>query len=142
MVQCRLKSPSLLILPLIIQQHTLGREHTEQGHVLQLDLEHLKTGSHCSFWTGLGHGCLPPGSDKLNVYSGLMSSCQEAVHGPRRLLADRDRGAREKQEKQRRNTREGMFCCPHRVALSFSFVKVSHLLPGPGFLCHGLWGEL
>lgn len=35
-----------------------------------------------------------------------MSSCQEAAHGLRRPLADRDRGAREKQERGKKLQRE------------------------------------
>lgn len=34
----------------------------------------------------------PGGQVKLNVYSGLMSSCQEGAHGLRSLLAEHDRG--------------------------------------------------
>lgn len=38
---------------------------------------------------------------KLNVYSGLMSSCQESAHGLRSLLAGHDRGARARPERRR-----------------------------------------
>lgn len=60
-----------------------------------------------------------------------MSSCQEAAHGLGRPLADRDRGARAKQEERRGETPEGMLSRPHRGALSSGCAEVSHLLLDP-----------
>lgn len=50
----------------------------------------------------------PGGQVKLNVYSGLMSSCQEGAHGLRSLLAEHDRGVQAHSERGR----EEDLCCP------------------------------
>lgn len=60
-----------------------------------------------------------------------MSSCQEAAHGLRRLLAEHDGGARERQEK-RRGKCSGFtelqmkfhICCWDQVLVYFPFAKV------------------
>lgn len=81
------------------------RERKQRRPVLRSGREHAKTGSLCPSRTGLGRVCVPSrGQVKLNVYSGLMSSCQEAAHGLGRLLDEHDRGAPARPERRRRSS--------------------------------------
>lgn len=112
----------IFLLPFHSTKVQMPLKHHVPGPVQPLDLpitsrvvvgrEHSKIGS---VWTGLPTPSR--GQVKLNVYSGLMSSCQESAHGLRSLLAEHNRGARARRERRRgrssRFSREFPlhFCC-------------------------------